>query len=245
MKPSFSVLATACTLVLGALVTACDVSDDCPGDGTCRDRRGGGNGAAAESGDDAGAAAAPSCTVFGRAHLGLGGEDLAAHAAGPASGDRGRAKPYSALLTEYARVLGSDNAPSLVTRAGATFGVPAARWYLEPIPSAVFVNTAFDVAFEGCLEMTGDIPGGSADSRYAVMPTPESARQECAAWARRFWSRDATPPQIDACAAVAIETTSETYGRPSVDEITRPTTPQRRWAYACASVLTATGFLTY
>jgi hypothetical protein len=245
MKPVTPLRAIVSVLTLGTLVAACDVGEDCPGDGTCRDRRSGAGGAAGEGGDDAGAPAAPSCTVFGRAHLGLGGEDLASQAAGPASGDRGRAKPYSALSTEYARVLGSENAPALIARTGPTFGVPAARWYLEPIPSAVFVNTAFDVAFEGCLKMTGDLAGGTADSRYAATPTLESARQECAGWARRFWSREATPPQIDACSSVAVETTSETYGRPSVDEISRPTTPQRRWAYACASVLTATGFLTY
>ena len=89
--------------------------------------------------------------------------------------------------------------------------------------------------------MTGDLPGGSGSAAYAVMPTAESARVECASWIRRFWSREASPEQIDACAAVALETTTETYD----EATTRDVTPKRRWAYACASVLSGTGFLMY
>ncbi|CAN5718820.1 hypothetical protein BH11MYX4_BH11MYX4_29120 [soil metagenome] len=236
-----------CALVLGALATACGPASECLEHGTCLDSQPAGS---ANDADDAGAGggsatSAPSCTVFGQPHLGLGGEDLAAKADGPPSGDRARAKPYTALLTEYGRVLGSQNAPSAIDETGPTFGVPADRWYLEPIASAVFVNTAFDVAFEGCLKMTGDLAGGSGDAKYAAAPTKATAGVACADWIRRFWSRTGTPDSIDTCVAVATETTSETYGRPSVDETTRATTPQRRWAYACASVLTATGFLTF
>jgi len=243
------VIASFSTLVLGALATACSPEADCLQHNACFDTH---PAAASAGGDDTDASteagtapSAPFCTVFGQPHIGLGGEDLAAKADGPPAGDRARAKPYTALLTEYGRVLGSQNAPSSINDTGPTFGVPADRWYLEPIASAVFVSTAFDVAFEGCLEMTGAVAGGSGDAKYAAAPTKVTAGDECAGWIRRFWSRAGTPDQIDACAAVATDTTSETYGRPSVDETTRETTPQRRWAYACASVLTATGFLTF
>ena len=66
----------------------------------------------------------------------LGGEDLAATNYLAAYADRARAKPYSALLTEYTRVLGAANRPSSIDGLGATFGEPAARWYIEPMATA-------------------------------------------------------------------------------------------------------------
>jgi hypothetical protein len=207
-------------LLVGALGAACAPTPFCEL-GFCRDSRSADGTDDDDAGAEGGAAAAdaPSCTVFGQAHIGLGGEDLAAKDDGPPGGDR--------------------------ARKGPTFGIAADRWYLEPIASAVFVNAAFEVAFEGCLKMTGELAGGSGDPRYAVAPTKDAAGVECAAWTRRFWSRAGTPDTIDACVSVATDTTSETYGRPSIDETTRAINPRRRWAYACASVLTATGFLTY
>jgi hypothetical protein len=238
------VLTSLCALALGALATACTPDSDCLGR-SCGDRRTAGGEDAADAAADAAATSAPSCTVFGQPHIGLGGEDVAAKTDGPPGGDRARAKPYSALVTEYSRVLGKENAPSSIGAKGQTFGVPPDRWYLEPIASAVFVSAAFDVAFEGCLELTGDIAGGSGDPKYAAAPTKETAGPACADWIRRFWSRAASPDQIDACVSVATDTTSETYGGAAEGQTTRTTTPQRRWAYACASALTATGFLTF
>lgn len=200
----------------------------------------------AGTGTDAGVdPTAPACTVFGKPHIGLGGEDLSAKNNLVAYADRARAKPYSALLTEYARVIGVANRPSSIDGLGGTFGEPAARWYIEPMASAVFVNTAYNVAFEGCLRLTGDITGGTVDARFATAPTSASAKAVCGEWMRTFWSREGTPAQIDECASAALEATSETYGGGSVAEVTRATTPKRRWAYACASVLTSSGFLTF
>lgn len=222
-------------------MVACAPGSNCLDRSSCKDDDDSSDppNADAEAAAAAAAAALVSCIVFGQPHIGLGGEDLAAQVDGPASGDRGRAKPYTALMTEYSRVLGSENAPASIKTTGPTFGIPSERWYLEPIPSAVFVNTAFDVAFEGCVKLT------ASDTKYATPPTKDSARAECTTWARRFWSHEATPGQLDACTTVAIESVSETFGRPGVDETTRATTSPRQWAYACASVLTATGFLTF
>jgi hypothetical protein len=161
------------------------------------------------------------------------------------NGDRARTKPFSALLTEYARVLGPNNVPQRLEDLGPTFGLATTRWFLEPIPSAVFVQTAFEVAFEGCSKLIGSAGGNQGKGTYDVPPTLATASTECAGWAKRFWSRDATPEQIQACAQVALQTTRETYGRSGKDLSTRDTSPSRRWAYACASVLTATPFLTY
>lgn len=161
-----------------------------------------------------------------REHVGLGGESLVKdRAVVPAGQDRGRVKPFGALATEYARVLGK--APASLAGAGATFGNPPARWYDEPQANAVALQTAYGIAFDGCLDFTASAPD------YATAPDTTTATDRCATMARAFWSRTPTPQEIEACVAVA------TTGA------TTETNPRRKWAYACASVLTAAGFLTY
>ena len=112
------------------------------------------------------------------------------------------------LVTEYQRLLGAENVPASLGAAANTFGVASDRWYLEPRASAVYIDAAFGVAFEGCTSLL------RRDTRFSAIPTKETAREECTRWTRRFWSREATPKQLDACAAVAVETTSEP-ARPS------------------------------
>jgi hypothetical protein len=211
-------LLLALPIALASLATACAPGSNCLDHSNCKDD-GADEAAAAAAAAAKAAQGAPMCVTGGRAHIGLGGEDVAAKIDGPTGGDRARIKPFSALPSEYKRVLGST--PSSASGAGPTFGIAQDRWYLEPIASAVFVNKAFDVAFEGCSDLVEN------DSKLSVAPTKESAHDACTTWARRFWSRDATPDQIDACVSAAMDGTD------------------RPWAYACASVLTATGFLTY
>lgn len=208
-------------------LAACSSSSDCvEGDVACLLAKNGASTKNGAAGADGGAdPSAPACTVTGHPHVGLGGIDVAAKADGAAGADRARTKPYSALLTEYGRVLGANNAPASISNDGPTFGVPSDRWYYEPIASAVFVNTAFDVAFEGCQNMT------TSDPTFATAPTSDTALAQCTTWARKFWSRDATPDQLTACVGVTSDIASES--------------PQRRWAYACATLLTASSFLTY
>jgi len=66
--------------------------------------------------------------------------------------DRARVKPFSALQTEYNRVLA--NTPASLTGAGATFGQVPARWYEEPQANAVALQTSYSIAFDGCLTYT-------------------------------------------------------------------------------------------
>jgi len=145
--------------------------------------------------------------------------------------ERSRVKPYTALTGEYQRVLGNN--PGLVAQSATTFGQDPARWLTEPTSSAVTVYTAFRIAFQGCLTITS-VTG----SPYATLPTNSTAATECAGWARKFWSRDATQPEIDACVQVAMVDSAKegTNTNPAAS---------RRWAYACASVLSAAGFMTY
>ncbi|CAN5924704.1 hypothetical protein BH11MYX4_BH11MYX4_63800 [soil metagenome] len=139
--------------------------------------------------------------------------------------DRGRFKPYDALAAEYKRVLGST--PASLAAAADTFGKSDPRWYDEPLAGGVVLQTSYSIAFDGCLTYTAS----AAD--FAAAPTAATAATKCAEMARTFWSRTASPDQTAACVDVAVT------GAATV------TDPRKRWAYACASVLSSAGFLTY
>jgi hypothetical protein len=241
------VTALGVVALLAMGIAACAPDDaECSGTGSCRNSNagpGGPNGGDGSSAD--GGPEAPACTVVGKPHIGLGGVDIASKINVAAFADRARAKPYPALVSEYSRVLGAANKPSLIDSKGPTFGQPGDRWFIEPLASAVFVDTAYEVAFEGCLKLTGDVAGGTAEARFATAPTADSAKAVCGEWMRSFWSREGTPDQIQACVSAITETTTETYGGGDTSPVSRAVTPKRQWAYGCASVLTATGFLMY
>lgn len=139
--------------------------------------------------------------------------------------DRGRLKPFEALASEYARVLGA--APASLAASATTFSAAPKRWYVEPQASAVTVETIYAIAFDGCLDFTASAP------EYANAPDAASAATECAAMARKFWSKTPSPAEIAPCVSVA---TTGAAAEPDA---------RRKWAYACASVLTAAGFVTY
>jgi hypothetical protein len=145
--------------------------------------------------------------------------------------ERARVKPYTALSTEYQRVLGNN--PALVAQSATTFGQDPARWYTEPTSSAVTVYSAFRIAFQGCLTTTS-----VAGSKFATLPTNTTAAAECTTWARKFWSRDPNQAEVDACVKVAMVDAA-------VEGTNMNPPAARRWAYACASVLSAAGFMTY
>jgi hypothetical protein len=164
------------------------------------------------------------CT--GREYVGLGAKHLESGRAVAKLGvDRGRLKPFGALQTEYPRVLG--NTPASLAGSGPTFGAPPPRWYEEPIANAVALQTAYDIAFDGCLTYV------AADPSMSAAPTAASAQTACAAMAQKFWSKTPSPTEITSCVDVAV---TGAAGEPQV---------ARKWAYACASVLTSAGFLSY
>jgi hypothetical protein len=175
--------------------------------------------------DDVSPPDASTCPL-GRDYTGFDGNALNARRIdGVIGADRARVKPFSALANEYKRVLGTE--PALLATHAATFAPSVPRWYVEPFGSAMSLYASFEVAFQGCLTMEG------SQAKYAVAPTADTAAAECASWARTFWSRSAEQVEIDACANVA-----------AVDTAAESTAP-RRWAYACATMLTATAFLAY
>ena len=186
--------------------------------------------APSSSGEDPGSSSGgtpdPKTCTPGRAFMGMGGLDLVAgRVVANAGVDRGRFKPYSSLAAEYQRVL--VNTPASLAGAADTFGKPEPRWYDEPSVGSVVLQTSYTIAFDGCLTYTATAP------EFANTPTAADASTQCAAMAKKFWSRTASPDQITACADVAVS------GSASIPDA------RKRWAYACASVLTAAGFLTY
>ena len=190
-----------------------------------------GRGAPATAGDPAATPAAPPaagdpalCT--GHEYLGYGATKLTDRRVVAQLGvNRGRVKPFGALETELERVLG--NKPASLATANATFAAAPPRWYAEATANAVALKTAYDIAFDGCLTYV------AADPKLAQAPTAATAQEACAAMARKFWSKTPAPQEIAACVDVA------TTGAAS-----EPATANK-WAYACASVLTSAGFLTY
>lgn len=164
--------------------------------------------------------------ALGRSYVGFGKETLEGDRdQGELGEELRRPKPFSALSTEYVRVLGTS--PALLASAESTFGVTPARWFTDSTMSAVSVYTAFRIAFQGCLTLTAQ------PTKYATAPTDATARTECAAWAERFWSRRALAPELTACAQVLTR------------DATVETSARRRWAYGCAATLTSSGFLTF
>ena len=169
----------------------------------------------------------PRCDM-GKTYTGFAGTELTAgRIDGDLGPERARPKPFTALTGEFPRVLG--NTPAMLTdvSVGNTFAITPNRWVTEPVASGVTIYTTYRIAFQGCLTAT------TTPAQYGSVPSNTTAATECADWARKFWSRTATQPEIDACVKVAmVDTMTETNAR-------------RRWAYTCASVLTATGFTTY
>jgi len=159
----------------------------------------------------------------------------------PVGIDRARLKPFSALIDEYHRVLdldwknNKDDFITLIFGSAATFGDAPARWFTEPTAGAVSFYQGYRIAFEGCGKML------AKDAKFKNAPTNESAAAECSTMARKFWSRTPNPEEIDECVKVAmVDSLKETTPTGQKD-----TTPERRWAYACTSLLASAGFVSY
>ena len=166
------------------------------------------------------------CETLGRTYTGIGGSTLQAGRVEVAPySDRQRVKPYSTLSGEYGRVLGNQAADT--EAFAATFGKPPARWFEEPEASANTLYASFTLAYQGCTAFT------ASAAEYAEAPTEENAATMCASFARRFWDRNAEEDELTGCIEYAVNGTASEAN------------PRVRWAYTCASVLTAAGFVAY
>lgn len=166
----------------------------------------------------------PGACTTGVPHVGFASTDFVSdRKAGALGENRRRIKPFTAMRTELERVLGS--APADLDQSTAAFGEVPARWYAEPTAGAVSLFTTYTIAFRACYASMASAP-------YDADPTAASASAECAKLQRRAWQRSPTPAEIEGCSAFVLGLTTETV-------------PRRRWAHACASVMTSAGFTTY
>lgn len=213
----------ASTIAALVVVACTDNPDSLTGrhNGLTNGANGGANG---ENGAAGGDPTQPGSCKEGVAHPGFAQTDFVAdRKPGGIGSDRRRVKPYSALTSEFRRVLGA--APAALATKAATFGDTPARWYSEPTAGAISLNATYDVAFTGCFD-------SMTDAKYEQMPTAESATAECTALQRKAWQRSPTPEEASACSAFVAGLTTEPIAR-------------RRWAHGCASVMTSAGFTTY
>ncbi|MBK7861790.1 MAG: hypothetical protein IPJ65_24875 [Archangiaceae bacterium] len=149
--------------------------------------------------------------------------------------DRLRVKPYSALLNDFTRALGSQ--PASIRGQVATFDAynPAAygampplaqpRWLEEQELAAISLYRVFIAAYQACVTLT------ASGTQYAAAPTAATATTECRSWQRRFWSATPGAAETTACASFAVS--AENDGA----------TPQLKWAATCATAATSMGFL--
>lgn len=210
------------TTILSLFVVACAGEDS---DATDRRRQGpGGDGPGGIESDGGADPNQPGNCKVGAAHLGFANVDFVAdRTTGALGADRRRVKPYSALNSEFNRALGT--VPAGLAGSAATYGESPARWYSEPVAGAVSLYSTYSLAFTACYDtMTG--------ATFSANPTAETATAECAKMQRKSWQRTPTPDETKACSDLAVGLTSEPVAR-------------RRWAHACASVMTSTGFTTY
>lgn len=160
-------------------------------------------------------------------YQGLGGKELTLGRVEevPKLRDRARIKPFSALTGEFSRVL--KFTPGSLTNNAATFNASPERWYHEPSLNGVNVFTAYRAAYEAALAYAG------TDPILLEPPSDELATQACTAIAEKAWNRQPTEQEINSCKKVALIDSA------SAGDI------KKRWAYAIASILTATGFMSY
>jgi hypothetical protein len=139
--------------------------------------------------------------------------------------DRMRMKPFAVLSAEYSRALGLSTFNTALY--AGTFGKSPARWFDEPAASAATVYAAFALAYDGCSQAT------ATGADFTMVPTATIADRLCRDFARKAWQREATDDEASTCATFALSQTNPADA------------PQKRWAYTCASVLSASSFLAY
>jgi hypothetical protein len=172
----------------------------------------------------------PAC-AYNKSYVGFAGATLQAgrimpngDGSEPMGENRDRVKPVGALAGEYARVLGST--PSTLADVTNSYGLVPPRWFQEPEANAVSLYSSMRVAYMGCISYT-------TGSQYSMAPTVANAPALCAAFEKKFWSRDPDSDEINNCVNLAVNGTTD---EPD---------PNMRWAVTCASVLSSADFLTF
>lgn len=207
-----------------ALVSLCISALACDDAGELSYHRSRTIGPAGEDWDSTSTTDAEGASCSSQKHYGFAGSDLTENRPTLLPGtNRRRIKPFSALKSEFQRVLG--RVPSALESNAAAFGDTPARWFAEPTAGAVSLYTAYTLAFTACYESMSAAP-------YAQAPTPTSAEAECRQRQKTAWQRDPSPDEVAACTTLVMDLPGETN-------------PRRQWAHGCASVLSSVHFATY
>lgn len=224
MKHALQVVFLASFAALAS--TACDAEYGELNGGVQPGAGGEGEGEGGQPGGSSPAALECTQAPAGRSYVIFDGSKLEASRANENVGvNRARVKPFAAMSKEFQRVLGVVP-PSLKDAAGS-FDVPAVRWYGETQYSAVSLHAMASISYEGCLAYVKGKPA------FAAAPTDATARTECSTLMRKAWSRSPSPDEISGCADLAVTALADEKN------------VARRWAYACASVLSSSQFLTF
>lgn len=165
------------------------------------------------------------CTEEFTEYVGMNGTDLASSRLDLEPGtNRARMLPFKRLREKYKRVL--DVIPGFTGYQDISFYEPVIRWFVEPEINAINVLISFRSGYQGCRAyLSGE--------EFGIAPTPATAEEQCIAWQRRFWSVEPTSEQTASCVSVLLHPQN-------TDPVVK-----NRWAYGCASVISATQFLTY
>ncbi len=231
-----TLFATTIVSLCSCLVVACAAeADSLTGGRGPAGANGGANGGEAADPENPGTEGAPGTTPGadptqpgtckeGVPHVGFANIDFVAdRKTGAIGAERRRVKPYSSMRSEFQRALGT--VPAGLATSAAAYGDVPARWYAEPTAGAVSLYTTYSLAFTACFDsMTAPT--------FGQVPTAATAELECSKMERKFWQRTPTPDETKACVDLAVGLTTETVAR-------------RRWAHACASIMTSAGFTTY
>lgn len=184
----------------------------------------------------------------GRAFLGLGGEHLEVGRKDQAAFTDFH-RPYrnlqvNGLWTVTRDITASVGAASAIggsfpehraSGTGGSFGVVPTNWYDESAVGPFAVYVAFTFAFKVCLASFAAPTAANRVGWYehvTFAPTPERATAFCRRTMQSAWLRDPTDEEVAHCTALALDLEEEP-------------TPQRRWAYVCASVISSTNWLAY
>jgi len=167
----------------------------------------------------------PGTCAVGTPHIGFDMQDFVKDRPVGAIGvDRRRLKPFSALRTEFQRVLGAQ--PAAMASSEAAYGTVQARWYSEPVAGAVSTVTTYSLAFAGCYDTM-------TDAAYTAAPTTATATTKCTELQRKAWQVTPAADEVAACVDFAV------------NGIATEADIRRRWAHVCASIMTSTGFTSY
>jgi hypothetical protein len=241
-------MATAMISVMASfLACAPEEGDDFGGDNP----GGGGasSGGTTSGGTTSGGVEGPkTCREAQNQHVGLGGIALAAGRLDGTQtedkksvivGDRHRVKPFSVLVDDMRRVLGTANQGSmdaLINGSADAFGAPPARWFAEPQAGAVSIYTTYRIAFRGCLQYANTV------AEWSQQPNATSAAAECSKLQQKAWNVTPSQEEIDACVGIATDAAGFAAVPAPVGPITDAKT---KWTYACASVLSSAKFTSF